>query len=227
MKLAELQKYIGQKIPGTHLTPLEDLGTKISYGKYRRFFKLRCDCDLTVEFQPTHIYKKNKTCGHKECPYYKILRQESHKIRRKKSILLKNKEYNFFLVKSVYQAYVDNANTRKLEWRLMPQDIEELWIEQGGKCKITGVQLTCGTNKRNHTWSLDRIDGSKPYTKDNIQIVSKTYNMVKHTRTDEEMRLIAYLITQNTAYEQLRAYNSMTLEQINSMLKQTTKTKRK
>ncbi len=241
MKTSELQKYIGQKIPGTHLTLLEDLGVRTHRSRKRRLVRTKCDCGAIAESIYADIGRGKKTCGQQKiCPFARALagsgadsearkkgRKEFNKKQRERSVLLENKEHNFCLIKATYNLYIKNAKKRKLEWYLTPEFIEQLWIEQGGKCKITGIPLTCGTTYKNHTWSLDRIDNSKPYTKDNVQIVSKTYNMVKATRTDEEMQLIAYLVSQNIPYEKLRIYNSMTLQQISNILKDVTKTKRK
>jgi hypothetical protein len=73
-----------------------------------------------------------------------------------------------------------------------------------------------------HTWSIDRIDNTKDYTKDNIQIVSKIYNMIKARNTDEEMKLFAYLLSQNISYEEQCKFNRMTQVEINEALKDCT-----
>ena len=55
------------------------------------------------------------------------------------------------------------------------QDIIDLINNQKGLCAVSGIPLTYGCNK---SWSasLDRIDISKSYTKENVQIVCGEFN---------------------------------------------------
>jgi hypothetical protein len=230
-KIKDIQSYIGKKLPETHITILEDLGRSPNGNHY---FKIQCECS-NIKQVPFKSPQIAKTCGQKTCMYFNQLNAMWAKnngkmgglAMHKKAILLEDNEYQFRLAKSTYSEYIAKAKTRNLQWFLEPQDLKLIWIEQNGKCKITGMPLSCGTGCKDHTWSLDRIDNNKHYTKDNVQIVSKIYNMVKSTRTDEEMKLLAYLISQNLDYEQLRKYNSMSKEEINNLLKQCTRINRK
>lgn len=71
-------------------------------------------------------------------------------------------------------------------------DLYDIWKKQDGVCVYTGVKLIL-KNKRNtkehnnFVASVDRIDSSKGYTKDNIQFISRTANLAKHTMSHEEM----------------------------------------
>ena len=69
--------------------------------------------------------------------------------------------------------------------------IEEVWSiynAQNGKCALTGIPIGFentkqpGTRWSNYicTASIDRIDSSKGYTLDNIQLVHKDVNMMKN-----------------------------------------------
>jgi hypothetical protein len=58
------------------------------------------------------------------------------------------------------------------------EDLKEKWEQQNGMCAYTGIELVLPINscKPNpdvsyKMASIDRIDSSKPYTKDNIQFV--------------------------------------------------------
>lgn len=56
------------------------------------------------------------------------------------------------------------------------------------KCPILGVELKYGGGDRSpESASLDRIDSSKGYTRDNVQIISSRANMMKSDATTEEM----------------------------------------
>lgn len=58
------------------------------------------------------------------------------------------------------------------------------------KCSVTNIDLKFRDgNKKHITYnmpSIDRIDCSKGYTKDNVQIVAWCYNNIKSTMTDDE-----------------------------------------
>jgi hypothetical protein len=63
--------------------------------------------------------------------------------------------------------------------------IEEAWAvfqQQGGRCALTGWPIALNTEKgcrATRTASLDRIDNTKGYTKDNIQWLHKDVNWMK------------------------------------------------
>lgn len=64
-----------------------------------------------------------------------------------------------------------------------------LWNKQEGKCALTGLQMTYAFYKGrvNTNVSIDRIDSSKGYTKDNIQLVCMAANQMKNDLTMEEL----------------------------------------
>lgn len=67
------------------------------------------------------------------------------------------------------------------------EDVYNIWIKQHKKCALSGVNIgfydvfSSATNKHtNHSCSIDRIDSSKEYTIDNIQLVHKDINIMKN-----------------------------------------------
>lgn len=76
------------------------------------------------------------------------------------------------------------AETRGLEFNISKEYIYNLFIAQGGKCALSGVDITLKraktkSDKTSRTASLDRIDSSKGYTEDNVQWVHITINQMK------------------------------------------------
>jgi len=78
----------------------------------------------------------------------------------------------------------------KYEGDLTIEDVYNKWIEQDKKCALTGIDLSFqgegrwtenGNYTKKYDISLDRIDSSKGYTADNIQLVHKDINQMKHT----------------------------------------------
>lgn len=89
-------------------------------------------------------------------------------------------------IKKVYLSCKHNClNRRKnLVFDITEEDILELYYKQEGKCSLSGEILTknaledTGVNKYNV--SIDRIDSSKGYTNDNIQLVGAIINIMKN-----------------------------------------------
>jgi len=70
------------------------------------------------------------------------------------------------------------------------QFIWDLFLRQERKCALSGLHLTFPKNNnkeelKKSTASLDRIDSSKGYTKDNVQWVHKDINRMKNVYSQE------------------------------------------
>ncbi len=76
-----------------------------------------------------------------------------------------------------------NDNTRKLEISITIEYINDLLEKQNFKCALSGIDIWLKSNQ-NWTASLDRIDSSKGYTKDNVQWVHKDINKIKSDFSD-------------------------------------------
>ena len=73
--------------------------------------------------------------------------------------------------------------------------LKELWNKQNGICPYTGIKMILPKNtKENQSIhspkkaSLDRIDSSKEYTKENVEFVCCSVNYAKNSFTREEMK---------------------------------------
>lgn len=83
------------------------------------------------------------------------------------------------------------AKRRKLEFNLTKEDMIFPEI-----CPVLGIKLERrkGYGSNPNSPSIDRIDNSKGYTKDNIQIMSKRANSMKSDATPEELLKFAQWI---------------------------------
>ncbi len=79
------------------------------------------------------------------------------------------------------------SSKRSHYFAITTDDVLMLWNQQNGKCSITGLTLEHCQNKLKSA-SIDRVDGTKGYTADNIQLVCKFVNLAKNTATDDEIR---------------------------------------
>lgn len=74
-----------------------------------------------------------------------------------------------------------SAADRGLEWDI---DIEWLWdlyLAQNKLCSLSGVEIGWAKKGFKATASIDRIDSTKGYTKDNSQLVHKDVNFMKQS----------------------------------------------
>jgi len=78
-------------------------------------------------------------------------------------------------LQSQYRKFQNSANSRSLEWDLSLEDFSLLFK---GKCALTGWDITMNNPKI--TASLDRIDSTKGYKKENVQWVHVMVNMCKN-----------------------------------------------
>lgn len=68
-----------------------------------------------------------------------------------------------------------------MEFTVTKEQILEKWEKQGRKCALSGLDIGWAPVGRVHTISLDRIDNDRGYTPDNVQLLHKDINMMKHT----------------------------------------------
>lgn len=79
---------------------------------------------------------------------------------------------------------------RKIFSDLTIEQLVNLWNKQEGKCAISGVEMSHQRVKRQHNMtncSVDRIDSSKEYTINNVQLVCWTVNRMKGETSLEEL----------------------------------------
>lgn len=71
-------------------------------------------------------------------------------------------------------------------------------------CPILGIKLNMNSGKSgaySNSPSLDRIDNSRGYTPDNIQVISQKANAMKHAASNEELHKFAEWVMSNVPAE--------------------------
>lgn len=81
----------------------------------------------------------------------------------------------------VFSKLKRGAEKRNIFFEITIEDIWEQYEKQQHRCALSNVFLEWDKNA-----SVDRIDSNKHYTKDNIQIVHKTINMMKRDLNQDE-----------------------------------------
>lgn len=109
----------------------------------------------------------------------------------------KNRRKNFeYRLQMLINASKQRAKLKNREHSITLDDIKNIYPKDGC-CPIFGMKLEFNdAGFRENSPSIDRIDSSKGYTKDNIQIISWKANRIKGYASVEELEmLIAYLKT--------------------------------
>ncbi len=75
-----------------------------------------------------------------------------------------------------------------------------LYARQGGRCALSGVPMTTIAEKGHvlTNVSIDRIDSSKGYFEENIQLVCHIVNLMKHNMTVNQLREWCRKIMENS-----------------------------
>ena len=104
----------------------------------------------------------------------------------------KHKSRKRYLLMGVsYETYLRNLHSKLKhsrqkthEWNLTPEELVEIWVEQGGRCAISGVVLTHhldGSGTKEFNASIDRINNEEGYSKINVRLVAYRINIMRHT----------------------------------------------
>ena len=83
---------------------------------------------------------------------------------------------------SFFKRYENRAPLRDKTWDIDIEYADEVFNQQGGLCALTGIEIDAGSSGctlPNITASLDRINNSKGYERDNVQWVHKDINMMR------------------------------------------------
>lgn len=171
----------------------------------KRMVKCKCDCGKK-KICDLYDLRRNriKGCG---CQRFTTKLKESRRKLAykliKKGILnkggdhypKKHREFRYFY-------NLINRSNRKACFVTI-EDLIEVWNKQNGICPYSKIKLNLPThsnpnpNEPYYMASVDRIDSSKPYTKDNIQFVSRTMNYAKNSMTHEQTINFLKLIIEN------------------------------
>ena len=89
------------------------------------------------------------------------------------------------------------AKERNIEWLLTKEVLDSIMEEQGFRCNLSGRELTYGYIPLGDiSASIDRVDSSKPYVEDNIQILHKHVNLAKQSYSQNYFILLCKEVAQ-------------------------------
>jgi hypothetical protein len=100
----------------------------------------------------------------------------------------------------IFPQYKYYSNKINREFSISIKDLEDKLLEQNYMCNVTGIQLFA-VKRREGNLSIDRINNEFGYTKDNIQLVTKEFNMFRGKMNLKELKelsqkIISYYLEQ-------------------------------
>jgi len=109
--------------------------------------------------------------------------------------------------RTYFNQVIKGASSRNLNFNVTIKDLWELFLKQNGKCALTGEDLKFGY-KKNQTASLDRVNNSIGYEKNNIQWVHKDINtkLKKYITEDELKKICIKIINYNKEFYENQTY---------------------
>lgn len=144
---------------------------------------------------------------HKDVNFMKYNLTELDFLRVCKNVTIFQKNKNFtkcdrpIYTKCEFLNSIRCAKKRNIEFNLTIDDIIELYCIQGGICALSGVPIKFSESSRdnpNWTVSIDRVDSSKNYTIDNIQLIHKKLNPMKLSFSQKYFINLCNIIYENS-----------------------------
>lgn len=98
-----------------------------------------------------------------------------------------------------------HAKQRCVPFTITKKEMWEQFLKQNKSCALTGwpISFCSGKDKYDTTASLDRIDSTKGYIKENIQWVHKDINWFKRDYPQDEFLKLCAAITNHTSKNKL------------------------
>lgn len=101
-----------------------------------------------------------------------------------------------------WKSVLSNARIRNIDVSVTQQDISEIYDKQKGKCALTGIPIRLSPfskDRSSNDASLDRIDNSKGYSKENLRWIHKDVNLMKNHFSDDRFKEVCKLVTKYDA----------------------------
>jgi len=100
---------------------------------------------------------------------------------------------------TVYYRLKRGAQVRHIPFKVSPQQLWNLFVQQNKKCALTGLDIELSLESREAgTASVDRKNSRRGYFPDNIQWVHKDVNLMKSNFTQEYYVALCRSVAQHT-----------------------------
>ena len=181
-----------------------------------RMVKCKCDCG-NEKICDVYDLRRNriKGCGcQRNTPELKEkARKRAYKLKKEGKLNIGGDHYPKENREFKYMYKIISRSNRK-DCFVKVEDLKEIWDKQNGICPYSKIKLKLPTysnpnpDEPYYIASVDRIDSSKPYIKDNIQFVSRIMNFAKNSMTHEQtINFLNILIENNNGEGGTRIHN--------------------
>ncbi|MCP3686752.1 MAG: hypothetical protein GY861_29285 [bacterium] len=158
------------------------------------------------EFHKNKLHKDGRHNHCKDCVklYYQknadTFRSSAKKYRKNNKEKVKQyaESYRMTHIDTFIKYKLLNSALKRAETKNLEYNIDKEWLckqLESGKCCKTDIEFVYEYNSP-YAPSIDRIDSSKGYTKNNCQIVCKIYNFAKNVWTDKDVEIMAIKISE-------------------------------
>ena len=177
--------------PATSINEIETRVKVISKSFNKKtFLHMECQCGKQFSMRKDYVdrlYKNNKpiTCGCQRV----YLEKDQHFLWS-----------GFNDISGFYfSSFRCKAKRKKIIFDITIEDIWNIYLKQDKLCNLSKVPVffSKSRKKEEQTASIDRIDSSKGYTVDNIQIVHKNINLMKNVLTQPDFVNWCKLVSMN------------------------------
>jgi len=161
-------------------------------------------CNRCLVDKPVSEFSKNSSSKdglQYRCRACDLAYQNERRAKNQDSLARYHRDYqkerrkNFdYRLQMLVNASKQRARLHQREHSISVEDVKAIYPADG-KCPIFGVTLAFNkAGFRDDSPSIDRIDSSKGYTRDNIQVISWKANRIKGAASLEDLELlVAYL----------------------------------
>lgn len=139
--------------------------------------KYKPECEFDINRDKSNWFRNFKDRRCKQCKKLQTL---------KRKLQNRGKKDLDRLLLERWHGVIDRSKRKGWECDITLDFLRELWCKQNGLCAISKIPMTyLFNNGRIPTnLSVDRIDSSRRYTKDNIQLVCMAVNQMKSDLDD-------------------------------------------
>jgi hypothetical protein len=163
-------------------------------------------CNKCKQMLPLSYYAKNSKFNdslERHCKGCDKIKQEAARKRNKKQVLdysrsyrQRNKESFDYRLKALLNASRQRAKLKGLEHTLTFEELKSIYPPDN-KCPVFGTELKFGdAGFRDNSPSVDKIDPTKGYTLDNVQILSWRANRLKVDASINELEMLLAFMKQ-------------------------------
>lgn len=168
---AKGRPFKGEDLSGKQFGKLTVIRYSYSDKHHHRRWECLCECGNTCYIETGSLNQgHNMSCG---CMGYRSGNRRGEQV------------YNYKGYKDItgsrWNSIVGNAKARNLYFEISKEQVWNVFEKQGRKCYFTNLPLSF----LDSTASVDRLDSSIGYVEENIAIVHKDINRIKHNFSEE------------------------------------------